>query len=95
MGRILPTDFRKWGNDFTQIWRDANYAIYSTQGGFEAIKVQKYKLDKPEWNCFVGDEYYPSTGSWGLNAKTLTTLERAEEVIREWKRFRTPVVIGN
>jgi hypothetical protein len=83
--------FKKNGFHYQLIKRNESYAIYLQKKEgfsyeyFEVVKIQKVKKDVETsfMRLKAGDEFYPSSGQWGSQGWTFTTLEHAESKYNE------------
>ena len=79
----MKTEFSKFGDDFKQVKRTGNIAMFHRGGNsYEVIKVQKHKCDmiiNGKTMALAGEEYYPSTNQFGTDGWCFSSLEKAEE----------------
>lgn len=83
----LPLTHRHHGWNYTQVWRNENYAIYK-QGGaaFELVRIQRHKRDIVWPNGQVtpaGSEYLPNDEMWGTHGWTFPTKEECKEKLKK------------
>lgn len=75
----LPVTLRKYGEEFTQIYKDSEIVIYKTT--FPSVEVFKYKVKKP--NKFHDDnwEAYPSDADFGNWAWCATCRKQFDRIL--------------
>lgn len=75
----LRKTFRKYGEEFTQLYKDNEIVIYQTT--FPSVEVFKYMVDKPD--NFHSEEWerYPSESHFGLWAWCCTCKEQFDRVL--------------
>ena len=75
----LRKKFRKYGEEFTQIYKDSEIVIYNTT--FPSVEVFKYKVKKPD--KFHDDtwEAYPSENDFGQWAWCCTCKKQFDRVL--------------
>ena len=59
----LKKTFRKYGEDFTQLYKDDEIVIYQTT--FPSVEVFKYRVKKPDKFRSEDFEVYPSESDFG------------------------------
>jgi len=104
--KILPLEFSKNQFDFKQIKREANVAIYSKvkksidiegeacpqkQLHYEVIKINRHDAYFLAGNKISAGESYPSNEQWGNRGLSTNSLERAEEIFKEFLKDKTIV----
>jgi hypothetical protein len=85
--KLIEKEFSKYGEKFVQLDRVGDVAIYSRESsGYEVILVQRCSSDREIGGRVVsqvGDEYYPSTESFGRLAWAFMTIECAMAKFRD------------
>ena len=76
----LRKQFKKYGETFTQLYKDEEIIIYGTT--FPSVEVFKYRVEKP--NNINNDywERYPSESSFGDWAWCCTSRKQFERVLK-------------
>lgn len=95
----LSKDFRKFGFNFKQIWREGDYAIYeqtrngSPQCNWESIRIRRHNGYTIGGVDIEPSEVYPSNEKWGNDGFTHTTLESAHAKIEVMKQYADEPVV--
>ena len=94
----IEKEFRKYGDDFKQEFRDGEYAIYSrTSEGrekpsYEVIILRPQKETVSFGRVFPAKEAYPTSSQWGTFGWTIPdSMEAAMSRLRAEQHKRKPV----
>ena len=98
----LSNDFRKFGFNFKQVFREGDYAIYeqtraeTKQINWETIRIRRHNGFIIGGVSIEPSEVYPSNEKWGDDGFTHTTLKSAQAKIEVMKNYKEqPVVKKN
>ena len=78
--KILPTEFQREGNDYHQIWRQNDVAVfqYGPAPRFELVIIKIKQEEKlPSGMILPHREAYPKTSQWGQYGWTLGPQDRS------------------
>ena len=75
----LPVIFRKYGEDFEQLYKDSEIVIYKTT--LPSLEIFKYKVSKPDKYHDDIWEKYPSESSFGSWAWCATCREQFDRIL--------------
>lgn len=80
----LQKEFKKYGENFSQVVRKNGFAIYSRSSNgkvtnYEVIKINKHNGYSLGGNLIEAAEVYPGSSLWGKQGWTCVSLNKAED----------------
>jgi hypothetical protein len=86
----LPTQFRRGGFDYRQIYREDHFAIYRQtwksnehSAAFEVIRIRRREGREIAGKFIEPHEVYPNSEAWGTDSWTVLDKETAFRKLRE------------